>query len=427
VTTFRKGLHRTGNKTLRATLLGCIAGTLMLASTTIPTTAQAAQANAPSPIVTPRNLLEQIALDQQGIAPHHSSVGPSVAGSVFYGGYALSSKDAWGFGFSGGLASSEHWDGSTWQVVVTPSPPGAGFASLCAASGVASDDLWAVGFSDDRPNVPYAEHWDGSAWTLVYMDAIPNARYTTLYSIQALATNDVWAVGYDTVGAANSYQTLVEHWDGNAWTRIPSPNGPSLGSLLSGISGTSSNDLWAVGSQGWRTAKATTLIEHWNGSKWRVVASPNLHTKRSLIMGEMTAVSDKNIWAVGFYTSDYVQAKPLVLHYDGVSWSIVKCPNPGPFGSWLLGHPVALDDNTIAVGGQSTIPGVGSRAVTMIYNGSEWQILKPRNPEPNSLFNDLSSMSGKKLLATGATVTNSGVAGTLAEVWNGHSWKVLPS
>lgn len=38
----------------------------------------------------------------------------------------------------------------------------------------------------------------------------------------SVSANDVWAVGQTT--AATGFQTLAEHWDGTAWTVVPTPN-----------------------------------------------------------------------------------------------------------------------------------------------------------------------------------------------------------
>ena len=42
------------------------------------------------------------------------------------------------------------------------------------------------------------------------------------------------------------YKTLILHWDGTAWTQVPSPN-PNSDSYLSGVAATSPANAWAVG------------------------------------------------------------------------------------------------------------------------------------------------------------------------------------
>jgi hypothetical protein len=98
----------------------------------------------------------------------------------------------------------------------------------------------------------------------------------TLRGVKAFGPADVWAVG-----SSATAKPLVLHWTGTAWSVVSSPNpDPGSDSLLA-IGGVASNDLWAVGQQG---ADETltgvppgtrTLIEHWDGKAWSVVACPD--------------------------------------------------------------------------------------------------------------------------------------------------------
>ena len=63
----------------------------------------------------------------------------------------------------------------------------------------------------------------------------------SLNGVEALAPNDVYAVG--TTGA----NPVVAHWDGLAWTTVPSPQ-PVGGGSLQAVEAVSTTNLWAVGS-----------------------------------------------------------------------------------------------------------------------------------------------------------------------------------
>ena len=59
--------------------------------------------------------------------------------------------------------------------------------------------------------------------------------------------------------------TVIEHWNGSAWAQVPSPD--SSGSALSGLFGVSAtgrHNAWAVGTIGY----SRTLMVHWNGKTW---------------------------------------------------------------------------------------------------------------------------------------------------------------
>src|SRR5207253_7101542 len=90
----------------------------------------------------------------------------------------------------------------------------------------------------------------------------------------AVSATDVWAVGFYGPFSGPTH-TLVEHWDGTSWSVVPSPDPSASGSILYGITAVSANDVWAVGDYPYGSAGGhVTLTEHWDGSSWSVVPSP---------------------------------------------------------------------------------------------------------------------------------------------------------
>jgi hypothetical protein len=83
------------------------------------------------------------------------------------------------------------------------------------------------------------QHWDGTNWTVVASPSLPTPNELT--AVSAVAANDVWAVGGNSGG-----QALTQHWDGSTWSVIPNPN-PGTFNRLFGVAAISSNDVWAVG------------------------------------------------------------------------------------------------------------------------------------------------------------------------------------
>ncbi len=78
---------------------------------------------------------------------------------------------------------------------------------------VASDDVWAVGGTGDRPLLL---HWDGRSWQ---RPAIPQAS-GELTGVTAFGPDDVWFAGRDP-GRPGGISVL--HWDGRAWTQESPP------------------------------------------------------------------------------------------------------------------------------------------------------------------------------------------------------------
>jgi hypothetical protein len=98
---------------------------------------------------------------------------------------------------------------------------------------------------------------------------------TNLADLAVVSANDIWAVGTERIGDEDATVTL--HWNGSVWSLVPSPNvGPEVDNSLMGVAAVVSNNVWAVGTQQpTSSSDSHTLILHWNGSAWSIVPSPN--------------------------------------------------------------------------------------------------------------------------------------------------------
>jgi hypothetical protein len=243
----------------------------------------------------------------------------------------------------------EHWNGTAWLVATRPANEPAG-GELHAISASGASDVWAVGLSQDPNTLVRAgliEHFNGTAWSVV-----PSPDFgadTFLFGVRAVAPNDAWAVGrIDEVA-------LVEHWDGTAWTRVAIAP-PAGESSLNGVTAAATNDVWVVGDQGSGTA---TLAEHWNGAAWSVVPTPNPAnaTKNALVSVVPRAAND--VWAVGTSLQGGAFASPLIEHWDGTAWTVAASPNPSQFRNRLAGVTTSAGGPLLAVGTSDTADGSG--------------------------------------------------------------------
>lgn len=291
---------------------------------------------------------------------------------------AVSSDDVWAVGFThpyGGpwLTLIEHWNGVQWSVVPSPSP-GVGTNYLTAISGSSASDLWAVGYYIN--NQGYArtliEHWDSAQWSIVVSPNV-GSYDNVLWNIQALTSNDAWAVGYSDGYPSSS--TLIEHWNGVQWSVVPSPNpAQSVGPVLYGISGTSFNDVWAVGDYGSTDGShnTITLVEHWDGTQWTIVPSPNLGglgTNLTNELRDVSAFSQNDAWVVGYFCCTADGLITMIQHWDGAQWSVVPSPNPSMDNNHLQGVAVISGSDVWAVG---------------YYGGAAWQTLTEHYASPCS-------------------------------------------
>src|SRR6266480_4927512 len=112
-----------------------------------------------------------------------------------------------------------------------------------------------------------------------------------------------------------------------SWQIIASPNGSRQVNELHGVSALAENDVWAVGvSYNTERTLGSTLIEHWNGSRWSVVTSPNPSSSVNKL-NAVAAVSSTDVWAVG--TAPTPANTVLILHWNGVAWTVVSNPTSG--------------------------------------------------------------------------------------------------
>jgi len=216
---------------------------------------------------------------------------------------AVSANDIWAVGNYGIRPTFMHWDGQQWLEIPTNDPPPENSSiQLTGAVALSSNDVWAVGqqrsTSANYNDVIY--HWDGIRWrSLVDTGGDRDAR---LYEVAASSANNVWAVGEkgNSPSGGEPLQTVTKRWDGTNWNEVPSPNVGTGDSYLRGIAVISPTDAWAVGGYGPRTGTKQTLVLHWDGAAWSVVPSPNVEGQSNRFFS-IDAISANKIWAVGTY------------------------------------------------------------------------------------------------------------------------------
>jgi hypothetical protein len=201
----------------------------------------------------------------------------------------ISSVDAYAVGdnASGGLA--EQWNGTAWTRVSPPFPMPNGVTlaenTVGAISATSASNVWIVGTYLQTVSTntwePYSVHWNGTAWSIVTMPQVTGSAFT---SVDAISPTDVWAAGSGPAGP------LIENWNGTAWTITPSP----AAGTLTGITATSSSDVWAVG----YTTGPQTLTMNWNGTAWTTVSSPDAGSA-SLLTSVSTSPGAAIVWAAG--------------------------------------------------------------------------------------------------------------------------------
>jgi hypothetical protein len=312
----------------------------------------------------------------------------------------------------------------TWKVVPSASTSSRS-TSLKAVAVAAPNDVWAVGWRDSSTSQIYTtatviERWNGSAWTDVPSPS-PGSSSNRLNAVGVAGTNDVWAVGYS-VGADQYYKTLIEHWDGAKWSVAVSPNaGRGSNNQLNGVAVVSSTDAWAVGSYANKFTNGgyQSLIEHWDGTSWRRIETPILGSE--VFLWGVAAVSASDVWAVGRYNDS--GGKTLVLHWNGVTWSVVTSPSDANGGDQLRAIAAVNANDIWAVGSSSS-----GGTLTLHWNGATWsRVASP----PGNGFYSVSAASASDVWAvgwiSGGFINFKEIHNTLIEHWDGSAWSAVAS
>jgi hypothetical protein len=296
---------------------------------------------------------------------------------------ASSPSDIWAVG-----EAAIHFDGATWTAFPVPDIKGDNIGTLQGVADISPTQAWAVGNVGISPRQEIW-NWNGTAWSL-----FPSPPFTApgdealLCAITAISANDIWTVGSLVTDGLGNF--LFEHWDGTAWTPITIANNSAF---LVGASSDATNDVWAVGYTGALGSDSATLVYHYDGTNWQRVPSPRVGVSDELYA--VAALAPNNVWAVG--TSIAALHDPtltLIEHYDGSTWSVVPSPNVGPGSpnqsNRLFGITAVSATDIWAFGSYFAADGSGFQATLLLHwDGTNWTIATSPDPKPGDFLSDV--------------------------------------
>jgi hypothetical protein len=258
--------------------------------------------------------------------------------------------------------------------------------------------------------------WAPPAWAVATWTVQPTADVTAANvfdSVAAASSSDAWAVGsyLDTAGVR---QTLIEHYDGAAWTVQPSQNLGTGDNELHGVRATSSTNAWAVGGRYYSTTGSTVnLIEHFDGVRWTHQVNPDYRSVPNRLLA-VAANSSSNAIAVGdtFSRSSSCgltgtfDERPVIEHWDGTSWTMMKSPNPSYEADSLHGVTVLSRSNAWAVGCTAQSFSCGNFGMAPLiehWDGTTWSVQAPAQGAPrcDTEFESVSATSSSDVWAVG--------------------------
>lgn len=320
--------------------------------------------------------------------------------------------------------------------------------ALTGVAAVSSNDVWAVG-NQSISDRAYIDHWNGRRWTAQRL----NASYG-LFGIAAKPAAGMWAVG-----SQNSDRALILKWNGTSWLHVTSPEPPGItpGATvrLTSVAVISRSDVWAAGF--WEYAPrdgpgAESLIEHWNGKRWRISSSdePSIQfmgmatvsandvwvvgpgdaerwngaswsspATNAANLFAVSALSGRDVWAVGETARYPVAAK--IERWNGRKWTSFQ--NPGA-GAALTGVSAVSKDDVWAVGYYAT-PLETKTSFMEHWNGSKWSLVTAPDSGIGDQFTAIATLPGGHAWAVGSYLDERGGTGSLAQRLDVSGWRVL--
>jgi hypothetical protein len=274
-----------------------------------------------------------------------------------------------------------------------------------------------------------AQRWNGHTWSI---QPTPSpADGGNLIGVSCPSRSSCLAVG----GHANPFTapappgTLAEQWNGHGWSIQPTPNPPGGGWFLTAVSCTSPSACTAVGGRIEPPGKPQgTLVERWDGRRWRIQPTPNLPGNAVKLLNSVACTSRSSCMAVG---GEFDPAPPneylgtLAERWNGRTWQIVPTFKPAPTGrdAFLNGVACTSASACTAVGSQTLAKTLAER-----WNGRTWQVQATPNPSgaQNITLASVACPASTACTAFGLNHIGSSPL-TLAERWSGGRWRIQPT
>jgi hypothetical protein len=332
---------------------------------------------------------------------------PFIADATVLGMVASSPSNAWVAGFLADRLLLAHWNGKTWSRVTSLEADGV----FTAISMDSPSDVWAVGSIDQGATSQWlVAHWNGKTWSRD--TSVPRVQ-GQLVGVVAV-DGDVWVSGY----SAAKDTLLMLHRTGGHWYVVPT-SAPATSSLRASFAASSRTSIWASIQS---NAGASYLL-HWNGSVWKKAALPAWAA--SDYLSGLSAAPGGRVWAVGEnYLTD---TDPLSMYWNGKGWARVAVP--AVKGASIEGVAAIPGGTVWAVGGHTETTAAGGYAEPLIlhWSGKAWTIVKsPQIGSPTYSWGALSAVtatSSTDAWALGWECADrcNGLFSVLLH-WNGKTW-----
>jgi hypothetical protein len=281
-----------------------------------------------------------------------------------------------------------------WKIQATPNPTAA--SSLVDVSCVSTKECLAVGESKG----PFNLRWNGTAW-----GALTSIGKNPLGEISCVSASFCMAIGFG---------EEAQRWNGSEWTSVNAAKPPtSVQTELQRVSCVSTTFCIAVGNYEIAGGHDRTLAESWNGTAWTILSTPSEEGGLNLL-NSVSCTTSTSCTAIG-----QKAGIGIALRWNGTEWNALGKPNAASNTSGDIS--CTAPNACIAELG-------GSNAKVERWDGTEWTAYTVPTPAGGSTpsLDGISCASAFECFAVGS-YTKEAKTLSLAELWNGLAWVVVPT
>ena len=281
----------------------------------------------------------------------------------------------------------EAFDGSTWSIVPSPNTSDSLTNDLADVSCASASFCVAVGNAKSTTGYlqSLVEVFDGSRWTIM---SSPNTSPTVpqyLNGVDCLSSTFCVSVGA-TEDEPGVTQTLALTYNGTAWTITPTPNNNTSSlevNILGTVSCPSPTSCIAVGDYFAPNGHSQSLVESFNGAAWTISPSPNSAADENNILYGVSCPTAGACEAVGTYSDAAFVSHTLAMSYNGTNWAITPSPNTAPdVNNQLQSVDCSSPISCTAVGFTSQ-PAPHPETLVETFSGSTWSLVPSPNTSPD--------------------------------------------
>ncbi|GLZ77785.1 hypothetical protein Afil01_25920 [Actinorhabdospora filicis] len=242
--------------------------------------------------------------------------------------------------------------------------------------------------------------WAGGGWIETTVPD-PGHKYTVA-DILAFSARDAHAVG------GGQGRAAAWHWDGRAWSAVPTAEDLHLTALAAGARG----EVWGAG---WRTVPgtrdSTAHVARWDGSAWLGIAVPAPESDANYLSG--LDVTSRGVWAAGYFERADAEGRSrstaFIARFDGRTWTSEEPPAPPEAKETEAEHIVVAPGGDVYASGWARVPSDEPGADSPVpllwrHSGGRWRPV------------DLSGLASRFGYVTGLAVYR-GHAHVAGHVW----------